>query len=304
MGPYIKPKIVVVGSSNTDMIIKVPRIPMPGETILGNGSFVIQGGKGANQSVAAARAGGDVTFLACVGNDSFGIQALEAYKNEGINTDSIKKAEGIPTGMALINVSDSGENSISVAPGANSLLMPEDIDAAKHVIESASVLLMQLEIPLTTVEFVTELAFKKNIPLILNPAPAQPLAGSLLTKIAVLTPNEHEAKWLTGKSDDDLSIEKIAEYLREKGAHGVVITLGGNGAYFSNAEEQGFVAGEKVKIVDTTAAGDTFNGYLAVGIAKGMSLKKSVELANKAAAISVTRMGAQPSIPFIHDLKN
>ncbi|MBN2813493.1 MAG: ribokinase [Bacteroidales bacterium] len=304
MGPYTKPKIVVVGSSNTDMIIKVPRIPMPGETILGTGSFVIQGGKGANQAVAAARAGGDVTFLACVGNDSFGIQALEAYKNEGINTDYIKKAEGIPTGMALINVSDSGENSISVAPGANSLLMPEDIDAAEHIIESASVLLMQLEIPLTTVEYVAEMALKKNIPLILNPAPAQQLASSLLGKITVLTPNEHEAKWLTDKSDEDLSTEEIAECLRGKGARGVVITLGGKGAYFSSAAEQGSVSGEEVKVVDTTAAGDTFNGYFAVGMAKGMSLQKSVELANKAAAISVTRMGAQPSIPFFHDFKN
>lgn len=294
---------MVVGSSNTDMIVKVPKIPSPGETILGNEFFVVQGGKGANQAVAAARAGGDVTFLTCVGNDSFGNQALEAYKKEGINTSYIKIAENAATGVALINVSDSGENSISVAPGANSQLLPKDIDALQDVIESALIVLMQLEIPLKTVERVVELASAKNIPVILNPAPAQILPQSLLEKILFLTPNEHEAKLLIGESDIDSGIEETARRLQEKGVPNIVITLGEKGGYYADEHEQGTVSGVKVKAVDTTAAGDTFNGYLAVGLSNGMSLRDSIELANKAAAISVTRLGAQPSIPFIQDIK-
>lgn len=289
-------KIVVVGSANIDMIVKVPHIPSPGETVLGKEFFTVQGGKGANQAVAASRAGGDVVFMACVGNDDFGHQAVEAYKKEGIDTSFIKKTDKAATGVALINVASSGENSISVAPGANSFLLPEDIEEMINVIAEASVVLMQLEIPLETIEKVAEIALKHNVPVILNPAPARKLSSELLKKISILTPNEQEAQLL---GDTDRPPKEIAARLTSFGLKTVIITLGKEGAIYSDDEGNiTSVPGIKVEPIDTTAAGDTFNGYLACNIARGTSLKDAIALANKAAAISVTRPGAQPSIPY------
>jgi len=296
----VKKKIVVIGSVNIDMIAKVPHIPAPGETVLGTGFFTVQGGKGANQAVAASRAGGEVSFLACVGEDSFGKEALEAYAKEKIDIAYIKKTAKAPTGVALINVAASGENSIAVAPGANSQLMPDDILKNEKLLANASVILVQLEVPLETIETAAGIAVKYKVPFILNPAPAQKLEASLLGKVTILTPNEQEAELLAGIK---ASPAELATRLVSMGVKSVIITLGKEGAiYTSNEQEITHLPGIKAEAVDTTAAGDTFNGYLAAEIAAGKSLKQAVELANKAAALSVTRMGAQPSVPFKAEL--
>ena len=300
---YMKPKIVVIGSANIDMIVKVPHIPAPGETVLGNEFFTVQGGKGANQAVAASRAGGNVTFIACVGNDEFGIKAKEAYKNEGINTEYIKTVDEAATGVALINVADSGENSISVAPGANSFLSPVDIASLEKVISQADVVLMQLEVPLETIEKAAELANKHKVKVILNPAPAQKLDQRLLEKVAILTPNENEAELIVGAASGTSGGMLLIKALHELGISSVVLTLGEKGAYYSTPDAQKEIAGIRVNAVDTTAAGDTFNGYLAVALASEESMDIAIQIANKAAAISVTRMGAQPSIPFMDEVK-
>ncbi|MFW5657584.1 MAG: ribokinase [Bacteroidota bacterium] len=298
----MKPHVLVIGSSNTDMIVKVPDIPKPGETILGNDFFIIQGGKGANQAVAAARAGGNVTFLACIGNDDFGKAAIEAYKKEGINTDYIKRTDETSTGVALINVAQSGENSIAVAPGANALLRPEDLRALDHVFQEASIVLIQLETPLETVKEALMMAKKHNIRAILNPAPAQVLDKDILEMVAFLTPNEHEAALLAEASGTSDNIATLAQKLRAKGVNNVIITLGAEGVYYENEQNSRSVKGLKVNAIDTTAAGDTFNGYLATLLASGKSLEEAIQLANKAAAISVTKLGAQPSIPHASEV--
>jgi ribokinase len=295
-------KIVVIGSSNTDMIVKVPKIPAPGETVLGNEFLTVQGGKGANQAVAAARAGGEVTFVACVGNDTFGDEAVASYKKEGINTNYIKRTGDAATGVALINVAASGENSISVAPGANSLLTPSDIEQLDSLIHSADIILMQMEIPLQTIQKVAEMASVATIPVILNPAPAQKLPKQLLEMISLLTPNEHEAALIAGTEGNQSSPQELAEILSGMGVKQSIITLGSNGAYFYNDHTSGTVKGMKVDAIDTTAAGDTFNGYLAVAMASGESIDHAIQIANKAAAISVTRLGAQPSIPRMKEI--
>lgn len=295
-------KILVIGSSNTDMIVKVPHIPAPGETVLGTDFFTVQGGKGANQAVAAARAGGDVTFVACVGNDEFGKKAKEAYENEGINTRYVKTIDQAATGVALINVADSGENSISVAPGANSFLSPKDIASLENVISQADVLLMQLEVPLETIEKASELANKHHVKIILNPAPAQKLDQRLLEKITILTPNENEAELIVGAESGVSSAMQLTRDLHKLGISSVVLTLGEKGAYYSTSDNRKEIAGIKVKAADTTAAGDTFNGYLAVALASGESMDDAIQIANKAAAISVTRLGAQPSIPRMKEI--
>lgn len=296
-------KILVIGSSNTDMIVKVPHIPAPGETVLGNDFFTVQGGKGANQAVAAARAGGNVTFVACIGNDAFGKKAKEAYEKEGINTSYVKTIDQAATGVALINVADSGENSISVAPGANSFLTPEDIAALENVISEADVVLMQLEVPMETIEKAIELANKHMVKVILNPAPAQKLDKHLLEKITILTPNENEAELIVGGKSGTSGAKQLTSDLHKMGISSVVLTLGEKGAYFSSSDTQKEIAGIKVKAVDTTAAGDTFNGYLAVALASGKSMDDAIHIANKAAAISVTRLGAQPSIPLMEEIE-
>lgn len=298
----MKPKITVIGSSNTDMICRVPSIPMPGETLMGTGFSTVQGGKGANQAVAAARAGGDVTFIACVGNDAFGQQAIEAYQKEGIDTSCIQKIDDTPTGVALINVADSGENSITVGQGANAYLMPENIDKFRKVILESDIILMQLEIPIETVHHVTSLASKANIPVVLNPAPAREVDKETMKLLSLVTPNEHEASLLSGSWPEACDEKESAQKIQKQGVKSVVVTLGSRGAYYLDDKSSGIVDSAKVKAVDTTAAGDTFNGYLVMEMAKGKSMTEAIELANKAAAASVTKMGAQPSIPYINEL--
>lgn len=290
--------IVVIGSSNTDMIVQTPHIPKPGETILGGTFSTAAGGKGANQAVSCARAGGQVTFVARVGKDMFGDQALQGFRTDGINVDYVGADPEAPSGVALIIVDDKGENSIAVASGANGHLSVADVEAAQTAISGAGIVLMQLEVPLATVEAGARMAQAQGAQVILNPAPAQPLSDALLQNVTILTPNETEAEMLTGIAvQDETGAQKAAETLKAKGVNTVIITLGAAGAYVHAADFQGMVPGFKVEPVDTTAAGDTFNGTLAVGLAEGMSLQKAVQFAHAAAALSVTKLGAQPSAP-------
>ncbi len=293
----MKPKIVVVGSSNTDMILKLIRIPKPGETILGGEFVTAAGGKGANQAVAAAQAGGAVTLIARVGQDMFGEQAIAGFTQCGINVDHVQR-DKCASGVALIFVAEDGENSIGVGSGANAKLSPADVRKAKAAFVTAHAVVMQLETPLETVQAAAELAEAKDAIVILNPAPAQRLPDALLKKITILTPNETEAELLTGiKVTDEASCSRAADILLRKGVKNVIITLGSRGAFVATSDAKKFVPGFKVKPVDTTAAGDTFNGALAVALAEGMTLIDAVQFANAAGAISVTRMGAQPSAP-------
>jgi ribokinase len=300
-----KPKIVVIGSSNTDMVVKVPHIPAPGETILGTGFMTISGGKGANQAVAAARAGADVTFIACVSDDSFGKQALENYRKDGIDTSCVKVQPGTHSGIALINVAEDGENSISVAPGANSWLFPEDIYGFEDAFDGAKVVLVQLETPMETVEAAAEVAHAKGIPFILNPAPGATIPVSLLSKVTIITPNETEAAILTSRKNfSEKDIPYMAGEIFDKGGTTVLLTLGSKGVYLKTFDFEAMIPGYKVKAMDTTAAGDVFNGALAAALAGGMEMKEAVDFAQRAAAISVTRMGAQPSAPNFDEIQH
>ena len=295
-------RIVVVGSSNTDMIIRLPRIPNPGETIIGGEFSMAAGGKGANQAVAAARAGGDVAFIARVGADVFGEQAVYGLVGDGINVQGIVRDPEAPSGVALIFVGGDGENSIAVASGANARLSVDDVERARDVIASARVLLVQLEIPLETVRAAVELAAPEAL-VILNPAPATPLDNGLLARVTILTPNASEAEALTGVAiADEASAARAANVLLDRGVKTVLITLGPQGAYVAGEEFQGIVPGFSVTAVDTTAAGDVFNGALAIALAEKNPLPDAVRFANAAAALSVTRLGAQPSVPTRRDI--
>lgn len=294
-------KIVVVGSSNTDMVIKADRLPVPGETVLGGTFFMNPGGKGANQAVAIARLGGEVTFVTKIGDDVFGRQSIELYHSEGINTDRVFLDPDNPSGVALITVDGNGENCIVVASGANAYLTMEDMELVRPAIELCGFLLIQLEIPLDTVEYVSKLAKDKGLKVILNPAPApsHSLSTSLIENLYMITPNKTEAEILSGiKIIDRKSAKKAAEIIGSKNVDNVIITLGAEGALVKEKDVFYHVDAYKVDAVDTTAAGDTFNGALCVGLAEGMSLLESVKFANKASSIAVTRMGAQSSIPY------
>jgi ribokinase len=297
--------IIVIGSSNTDMVIKAEKFPLPGETILGGEFFLFPGGKGANQAVAAARLGGKVTFIAKVGNDIFGEQALQQFKAEGIITDYVVKDPKHPTGVALITVDAKGENTIVVAQGSNGKLSAEDVNKGAGEFAMASFILTQLETPLDTIMHVAKISSANGKKLILNPAPAQELPASLFPYLYLITPNETETEVLTGiKISDQSSIKQAAEKLRDKGVANVIITLGSEGAYLYQDGSGAIIPTRKVKAVDTTAAGDVFNGALAVALAEGNTLKQAVEFANHAAAISVTKMGAQSSAPYRKEIMN
>jgi ribokinase len=293
-----KANILVVGSSNTDMIIQLDRLPQPGETILGGAFATAPGGKGANQAVGAARAGGRVTFIARVGRDVFGDQALEGFRREGIDVRYVARDHAAPSGVALIFVAKDGQNSIAVAGGANRRLSVSDLRRGAQALAGATSLLTQLETPLKTVQTAVRLAARAGVPVILNPAPAQPLPDGLLRLVSILTPNETEAELLTGiRVTNERSAAKAAACLRARGVLTVILTLGARGALVASEEMQTVVPGFKVKAVDTVAAGDIFNGALAVALGEGKPLLEAVRFANAAAAISVTRPGAQPSAP-------
>jgi ribokinase len=296
--------IVVVGSSNTDMIIRVPRIPRAGETLLGGEFFTAAGGKGANQAVGAARAGGKVALIARMGRDALGDQAIAGLRRDGVDVRYVFRDKLAASGVALIFVAEDGENSIAVAGGANARLSPADVKKASSVIGSAALLVAQLETPLAAVTAAAQAAVKARVPVILNPAPARPLANSLLKLISVLTPNETEAELLTGINvTDDAAAAKACSTLRSRGVRTVILTLGQRGAFLADADGQRLVPGFKVKPVDSTAAGDIFNGALSVALAEGKTVLDAVRFANAAAALSVTRLGAQPSAPSRADIE-
>ena len=294
-------KIVVVGSTNTDMVIKADHLPKPGETILGGTFFMNPGGKGANQAVAAARLGSNVTFISKIGNDIFGRQAIQLFEEEGINTSYIFSDPNNPSGVALITIDNQAENCIVVASGANALLHPKDIVKAMPAIEEASFVLMQLEIPIDTVEFITELANRGKMRIILNPAPAptKALSDNLMRNLYIITPNRVEAEMLTGIKVNDIDSAKLAaKALQEKGVEIVIITLGEQGALILDNNVFIEIPAEKVTAVDTTAAGDVFNAALTVALSEGRYIVDAVKYANKAASIAVTRLGAQSSAPY------
>jgi ribokinase len=298
-----KPQILVIGSSNTDLIISAPRFPGPGETMLGGAFTRAAGGKGANQAVAAARAGGAVTFVARIGRDANGDQAIRGFRAAGINVRHVARDRATPSGVAFIVVTSTGENCITVASGANEKLSPVDVRRAQKVFRIASVALLQLESPIATVKAAVELATAVGLRLILNPAPARLLPRSLLEHVYLLTPNESEAERLTGiVVNTDRSAARAAEKLLKTGVSNVVITMGSRGAFVAGSDVRYLVRGFRVKAVDTTGAGDVFNGALAVAIAEGKSLLESARFASAAAACSVTRLGAQPSAPARRDI--
>jgi ribokinase len=290
-------RIIVVGSSNTDMVVKVPTLPRAGETVIGGTFFTARGGKGANQAVAATRAGGSVTLIACLGDDTLGDETLAALAREGIAVDGVRRMAGVHSGVALILVDQRGENSIAVAPGANALLAPEQVARCAEL-SAGDVLLTQLETPLESVLASVRAASDAGASAILNPAPARDLPEELLRLVSVLTPNEAEAARLAGVPPGERhSVEHAATTLLLRGVRAVVITLGEAGAYVATAEDRYTVPGWRVTPRDTTGAGDVFNGALAVALTERMPLGEAVRFANAAAAISVTRDGAQPAAP-------
>lgn len=292
-------QILVIGSSNTDMVIKTKKLPCPGETIVSGTFMGNPGGKGANQAVAAARLGGAVTFITRRGNDLFGNQSLGLLMREAIDTQYIIKDNKHPSGVALITVDSRGRTSSVTAPGSNDYLNPEDIPEKIFDSGKFGILLIQLEIPLRTIEYSILSAFKNGLKVILNPAPIRKLSAELYKYVWLITPNETEAEILTGtKVNDITSAEIAANIFLEKGIKNVIISMGARGAFIKAESYSGLVPAVKVRVVDITAVGDVFNGALAVAFAEGMDFRNAVVFANKAASISATRMGAQASAPY------
>jgi ribokinase len=295
-------KILVIGSSNTDMVVKTEELPLPGETKLGGTFFMNAGGKGANQAVAAARLGGMVTLVTKLGNDIFGKQTLKGLEKENIDTTYIFIDEKNASGTALIIVNAVGENCIVVAPGANAALLPADIEKVANL-NDAAVVLLQLEIPIETINYIARLTTINKQKLILNPAPAQKLSEELLNGLYLITPNETEAFDLTGiQVKDEASASSAADFFLNRGVENVIITLGRDGAFFKNRHKKIKVDAPVVRPLDTTAAGDTFNGAITVAITENMDWEKALQFAVRAASISVTRMGAQSSVPYRNEI--
>ncbi len=297
-------KIIVVGSSNVDLTVRVRRLPLPGETIRGATLLRTNGGKGANQAVAAARLGADVVFITCLGNDASGGMLSAQFAADGIDTSCIKLS-ATPTGTALIFVDDNAENCIAVAPGSNNDLLPADIDAARSTMEGASYLLVQLVIPMPTVVRAVELAHSLGIKTIMNPAPMNPVPEELFSRIWLITPNQTEAEQLTGvhvESEDDAA--RAAEVLFAKGVKNVIVTMGSKGSLVCTQEGREFVPSRKVKAIDTTGAGDVYNGALVAALSQGKSLIEAARVATLASSIAVTRMGAQTSAPYANEIES
>lgn len=297
-------KVVVIGSSNIDMVAQVSHLPAPGETV-GDANFMQSlGGKGANQAVAAARLGGSVTFVTSLGNDMYADILKNHFKKEGITTDYIIDDVNHPTGTALIFVAHSGENCIAVAPGANYSLLPGSITHFSEVIDEADIIVMQAEIPYETIKKIALSAKQKGKKVLFNPAPACLIDEELMKAIDILVVNELEAAFISGIEYTGNNLEEIALSLLQAGARNAVITLGSQGVYMKNDKEIIQLPGYKVNAIDTIAAGDTFCGALAVICAQREIDRDALSFANAAAAIAVTRSGAQPSIPTLDEVKH
>lgn len=286
-----KPKITVIGSINMDLVTITKRMPLQGETVVGETFRLIPGGKGANQAVAAARLGADVQMIGAVGTDAFGAELLQHLAKEGIIVDGVKPVTDTETGIATIIISE-GDNRIIVVPGANHALRPDDLERWEEKIATSDVCLLQLEIPLSVVERAVSIAKRNGVRVILNPAPAQPLPDTLLDQVDFLTPNEHER-------DIVLAGRPLKQW-----AHKLIVTEGKRGVSFQRNGEQVLIPGFRVPVVDTTGAGDTFNGALAVALSKGMALEDACRYANAAAALSVTKLGAQTGMPTKKELES
>jgi len=296
----MSPKITVIGSLNIDLVVQVPRMPAPGETIAGHGFHIIPGGKGANQAVAAAKLGAQVTMVGRVGNDGFGQMQRRGMEALGIRTEFLITDEEEPTGTALIIVDAQGQNSIVVVSGANGRLTPADVEAARPAIGASDAVLLQLENPISTVQHAAEVARELGVPVVLNPAPAprQQLSRQLLRNVDYLIPNEFEATALAGiqvTSQD--SAKRAAAYLRAQGVETVILTLGAQGALAISPQGTIYAPAFSVQAVDTTAAGDAFVAAFGVALCEGQPLPEALRFANAAGALTVTRLGAQPSLP-------
>lgn len=286
-------KILVVGSVNMDLVVRVPHSPKPGETVLGGDFETFPGGKGANQAVAAARMGGEVTMVGRVGNDNFGDTLIQGMVDNNIKTTYVIKDSDEPTGIAMIAVAADGENLIVVASGANFKVSVADVTNARDIMRDTDLLLLQLECPMEAVAAAVELANAYDVPVVLNPAPAQPLSQVLLSNVNVLTPNEEELLMLTGEKEISKAISKVLDW----GVKNLVITLGANGARVVSEGMDKHIPAHEITAVDTTAAGDAFNGALAVALAEGKPLLEAVNYGMAAGALAATRRGAQPSLP-------
>jgi len=293
-----KKTVVVIGSSNIDLVAKCEHIPVTGQTLTGLDFFMTPGGKGANQAVAAAKLGAHVIFVARLGKDIFAEKSLENFKSVNIATKHIVQLDAVSSGVALIAIDGSGRNIIIVIPGANGQLTPADVTVAREDIAAAGVVVCQLEIPIESVETAAALAVEHHVPFILDPAPARPLSSKLLSMVDVLKPNETEAQTLTGITvSDKESAAAAADRLLAQGVKNVVITLGEKGALLAGQDGREFIPGQIVKAVDTTAAGDAFTGALAFSLANGSSLREAAAYASSVAALSVQKFGAQSSMP-------
>ena len=292
-------KILVIGSSNTDMVICTGHLPLPGETVIGGTFFMNPGGKGANQAVTVARLGGRVSFICKTGSDIFGHQANQLFNEEGIDTSYVFSDTKNPSGVALITVDTDAENCIVVAPGANAHLTPNDLKRSAEAVEAADIILLQLEIPMQTVEAAAAMAYRLGKKVVLNPAPASKLSAGLLETLYAITPNETEAEAISGiRITDERTAEEAARKIASMGVCNVIITLGAKGALVFDGEHCEVVPAYKIQAVDTTAAGDVFNGALVGALSEGRTLPEAVRFACKASAISVTRVGAQNSVPY------
>ena len=295
-------KIVVIGSSNTDMTVLADRLPVPGETVLGGKFAMGQGGKGANQAVAAQRLGGDVTFICKVGRDIFGENSIKEYQKDGMDTSKVMYSDQ-PSGVALISVDTHAENCIVVASGANGDITVEDIEANRKDIEEAGILLLQLEIPVDAVVRAAKIGHEAGVYVVLNPAPACDLPEEIYQYLSLIIPNQTEIALMTGiEANDEEGAAKAVEALQSKGTKDVIVTMGSKGSMVYHEGQATFVPSRKVNAVDTTAAGDTYCGGLCVALSEGKDIIAAAEFATASSALTVQKRGAQDSIPYRKDI--
>ncbi len=299
-------KIIIIGSINADHVLQVSKLPLPGETVTSSGYQIMDGGKGANQAVAACRMGSEVSFIGCTGNDNIGHEITSRLTSYGIDTEDVCTVEGCLTGTAMIFVDPNGENCIGTSAGANNLVNSEYLSGFEAEISMADIVLMQLETPIDGLKFVANEVRKSGAMLILNPAPYRPLADEILANVDIITPNLTEAESLTGVkiSIESKSLTAASDILHNKGIPTVIITLGRHGVWYSSKGQGILIPGNKVDAVDSTAAGDCFNGALTAAIHQGKSIPEAIVFAQVAASISVTREGAQISIPEREEIES